>query len=123
NPGCPTGCRSVTDSTGGAATGCFPRFPLNGKPGSKMGCQPGDATEPFGDAWDCMDPQDQTAVVRITVNFGKALAAFEALLVSNNSAFDHFVTDLQAGRANESTTISAAAKKGARLFVGRAGCS
>jgi cytochrome c peroxidase len=57
------------------------------------------------------------------VNFGKALAAFEARLISRNSAFDQFIDDLNAGHANESTAISPAAKNGARLFVGKAGCS
>ena len=112
----------VSDSTG-AMNGCFPRFPLDGKPGSKAGCQPGDASEPYGDAWDCMDSADQTAVIRMLVNFGKALAAFEARLISRNSAFDQFIDDLNAGRANESSAISPAAKNGARLFVGKAGCS
>jgi cytochrome c peroxidase len=107
---------------GTTMTGCFPRFPLDGKPG-KPGCQPGDASEPFGDAWDCMDAQDQTSVLREIVNFGKALAAFEARLISRNSPFDQFLADLAAGHANESTAISAAAKNGARLFVGKAGCS
>jgi len=119
---CPAGCRSVTDGASGA-TGCFPRFPVDGKPGSKMGCQPGDTTEPFGDAWDCMDPQDQPLVVRVMVNFSKAIAAFEAELVTNNSSFDQFVTDMKAGHAMESTAISPEAKNGARLFVGKAGCS
>jgi cytochrome c peroxidase len=123
NPDCPAGCRSVTDSTGGTATGCFPRFPLDGKPGSKKGCQPGDPTEPFGDAWDCMDPADQTLTLRVVVNYAKALASFEALLISRNSAFDKFVVDLRSGHADDSTAISSEAKNGARLFVGKAGCS
>jgi cytochrome c peroxidase len=123
NPDCPAACRSVADSTGGTGTGCFPRFPLDGKPGGKKGCQPGDASEPFGDAWDCMAPADQLLVQRVVVNFAKAIAAFESLLISRNSAFDQFVTDMRAGRANGSTAISSEAKNGARLFVGKAGCS
>jgi cytochrome c peroxidase len=120
---CPTpACRQVSDPSSGA-TGCWPQFPLDGKPGAKAGCQPGDPTEPFGDAFDCMDPADQTAVTRVAVNFGKAIAAFEYQLVSRASPFDHFVADLRAGHADESTAISAAAKNGARLFVGKAGCS
>jgi cytochrome c peroxidase len=121
-PTCPTTCREVHDDTTGV-TGCWPRFPLDGRPGSKPGCQPGDASEPFGDAYDCMDPADQAAVTRVVVNYGKAVAAFEFKLVSRDSAFDRFVTDLRAGRANESTEISPEAKNGARLFVGKAGCS
>src|SRR4029077_15339238 len=61
--------------------------------------------------------------VRIVVNFGKAIAAFESRLISRDSAFDKFVADLRAGHADESTLISSDAKHGARLFVGKAGCS
>jgi cytochrome c peroxidase len=120
--GCPADCREAHDATTGA-TGCWPRFPLDGKPGAKAGCQPGDASEPFGDAYDCMDPADQVAVTRVAVNFAKAIAAFESRLVSRNSAFDRFASDLRYGRANESAAISSEAKNGARLFVGKAGCS
>jgi cytochrome c peroxidase len=116
---CPAeqGCREVVDAVGGAP-GCWPHIPLNGKPGSKAGCQPNDATEPFNDAWDCMAKEDQDAAGRILVNFGKAIAAYESLLVSRNSAFDRFVQD-----GHDSTAISPAAQRGARLFVGRAACS
>jgi cytochrome c peroxidase len=121
---CPVaaGCREAHDDAG-VTTGCWPRFPLDGKPGAKAGCQPGDTTEPFGDAFDCMDPNDQSAATRVAVNFGKAIAAFEYQLVSRNSPFDRFVADLRQGRADESDAISADAKNGARLFVGKAGCS
>lgn len=122
NGACPAGCRSVQDSTTGA-TACWPRFPLDGKPGSKAGCQPGDTSEPFGDAYDCMDPADQLAATRVAVNFGKAIAAFEYQLVSRNSPFDHFVADLRQGYGDDSTAISSTAKYGARLFVTKAGCS
>jgi cytochrome c peroxidase len=107
------------------ADGAVPdaRFPADGKPGAQPGCQAGDATEPFGDAYDCMDPADQIAVTRVLVNFAKALAAFEARLVSRNSAFDRFATELAAGHGDSSTEISDDAKNGAFLFVGKAGCS
>ncbi len=111
------GCREVPDAAGGPA-GCWPRFPLQGKPGSKAGCQPNDATEPLGDAWDCMAKDDQDAITRVMVNFGKAIAAYESKLISRNAAFDWFV---QEGAG--STTIPPAARRGAQLFVGRAACS
>jgi cytochrome c peroxidase len=87
-----------------------------------MGCQPGDATEPFGDAYDCMDPADQVAATRILVDYAKAIAAFEFQLLSRNSDFDRFVADLRQGYGDDSTAISPAAKNGARLFVTKAGC-
>jgi cytochrome c peroxidase len=100
------------------------RFPPDGKPGAKSGCQPTDATEPFNDAWDCMDPDpaqpdDRATVNRIYVQFGKAIAAYERRLVSNafaGSPFDDFMN-------GDATAMSPAAIRGARLFVGRAGCA
>jgi cytochrome c peroxidase len=118
---CPAGCRSVSSTTGG--TGCWPRFPLQGKPGKKAGCQSGDPSEPFGDAYDCMDAADQTAITRVLVNFGKAIGAYEMTLTLPPTPFDQWVADLQAGHGNSSTAISGAAKAGALLFVGKAGCS
>ena len=120
---CPSGCRTVTATATGAASGCWPRFPLQGKPGKMAGCQPGLASEPFGDAFDCMDPADQTAVTRVLVNFGKAIAAYEQTLILGPSPFDQWASDLQAGNGDSSTAISGAAKTGAQLFVGKAGCS
>ncbi|MEA2700989.1 MAG: cytochrome c peroxidase [Myxococcales bacterium] len=116
---CPTdlGCREAKDA-GGTMSACWPRFPLNGKPGSKAGCQPGDASEPFGDAWDCMPKEDQDLITRVFVTFGKAIAAYEAKLVSRDAPFDHFVND-----GPDSGAISLSAGRGARLFVGKAACS
>jgi cytochrome c peroxidase len=119
---CPAGCRSVT-STSTGNTGCWPQFPLQGKPGKVAGCQSGDATEPFGDAYDCMAPADQMAVTQILVNFGKAIGAYEGTLVLGASPFDRWATDLAAGNGDSSTQISDQAKTGAKLFVGKAGCS
>jgi cytochrome c peroxidase len=118
---CPASCQMVTATTGG--TGCWPRFPLQGKPGKVAGCQSGSATEPFGDAFDCMADDDQKAVTRVLVNFGKAIAAYEQLLVTPGGAFDRWVADVAAGMDESSTAISLAAQRGAHLFVGKAGCS
>jgi len=114
---CPTdqGCRAVTGDAG--ATGCWPRFPLRGRPGSKAGCQPADASEPFGDAFDCMDPDDAKAITRMFVNFAKAIAAYEYTLVSRGSDFDLWIADGPA-----STRIPDSARRGAKLFVSKAGC-
>jgi cytochrome c peroxidase len=118
---CPASCRAVTGTTG--STGCWPHFPLQGKPGKTAGCQSGSPDEPFGDAFDCMDSDEQKAVTRVLVNFGKAVAAYEFTLVSTSSPFDRWIADLKAGNEERSTAISPEAKEGARLFVGKAGCS
>jgi cytochrome c peroxidase len=123
-PGCPEGCRSVRAETGDAM-GCFPRFPLQGKPG-KAGCQPGDPSEPFGDAFDCMAAEDRDYVTDMLVNFAKIEAAYEYRLVSRDSTFDRFVASVRAGADEEqalaATKFSAAARRGAGLFVGKAAC-
>ncbi len=62
-----------------------------------------------------MTPADQLVVNTILANFGKATEAYERLLVSRNAPFDHFV-------AGDATAITDGAKRGAKLFVGKAGC-
>jgi cytochrome c peroxidase len=122
-PSCPVdkGCREVSDGAGGP-TGCWPAFPLQGKPGSKTGCQPGDPAEPAGDAFDCLPKEDQDRVTKALVSFSKAVAAYEQKLVTGESAFDRWVHDVRAGQAAESRELSEPAKRGARLFVGKAAC-
>ncbi len=119
---CPASCRQATSATTGAV-GCWPRFPLQGKPGKNAGCQPGDASEPFGDAYDCMAAADQALITRVLVNFGKAIAAYEGTLVMGASPFDRWIDDVRAGKGDSSTAISDDARTGALLFVGKAGCS
>jgi cytochrome c peroxidase len=118
---CPVdlGCREVKGD--GGTTSCWPRIPLEGRPGSKAGCQPTDATEPSWDAFDCMDKKDQDDVTRLLINWAKALAAYEYTLVSRDSPFDRFVTEM--GKNGSSTQLSAAAQRGAKLFVGKAACN
>lgn len=77
------------------------RFPAEGKPG-----QP---------AWDDMAPADQDIVLQVMVNFGKAIDAHLRRLVSKNAPFDRYV-------AGETDAIGSAAKRGLKLFVGKAGC-
>jgi cytochrome c peroxidase len=118
---CPTdqGCVSVSGA-------CWPLFPLHGRPGRRAGCEtrtPAKPAEPYGDAYDCVASQTfdgQTVgnvVTQVLVNFGKAIAAYETKLVSLESPFDRFVHE-----GKDSTAISPAAKRGARLFVGKASC-
>jgi cytochrome c peroxidase len=99
------------------ATMCLPRFPRNGRPGAKAGCQLDSPAEPFRDAYDCMTDADKDAVTRVFVNFAKAIAAYEYTLVSRNSLFDQFMAE-----GPRSTKLSPAAQRGARLFVGKADC-
>jgi cytochrome c peroxidase len=63
--------------------------------------------------------EDRKLVNTIYANFGKAIAAYERRLVSTAfepSPFDAFM-------AGDASAMSPAAIRGARLFVGRAGCA
>ena len=82
------------------------RFPLSGKP--KL---PGAPDGP----WESMTTDDQHLVNEIMANCGKALEAYERRLVSRDSPFDLYV-------AGDHSALSASAKRGLKLFVGKAGC-
>lgn len=78
-------------------------------------CKPKKTPEdPDGD-WEAMDPADQEAINQIMGNCGKAIAAYERLLISVDSPFDEYVD-------GDNDAISPSAKRGLRLFVGKAGC-
>ncbi len=77
------------------------RFPADARPGSPE--------------WMAMTAEDQDHVTGIYVNFGKALHAYLKLLVSRNAPFDRYVE-------GDTAAIGAAAKRGLKLFVGKAGC-
>jgi cytochrome c peroxidase len=121
-PGCPADCRAVVDTETGA-TGCFPRYPLEGKPGNKAGCQPGSSTEPWGDAFDCMGEAEQKAITWVMVNAAKAVAAYEFTIVSRNSTFDRYINAVRDGLPREVSSFSESAERGARLFIGKAACN
>lgn len=77
------------------------RFPAIGKPGTPE--------------YDAMTAADQEHVTQIFVNFGKALDAYMRLLVSRDAPFDRYI-------AGDTAAIDAAAKRGLKLFVGKASC-
>lgn len=83
------------------------RFPATGKPKSLP-------TDPDG-AWERMEEDDRLIVNTIISNVGKALHAYERKLISRNSPFDRYVM-------GERDAISSAAKRGLRLFIGKAAC-
>jgi cytochrome c peroxidase len=91
------------------------QLPANGKPGDSSGCQSGDASEPFADVFDCLDEDLRRSVNRAFANVVKAIAAYEWELRSEDAPFDQFVN-------GDEEAISSRAKRGLRLFVGRAAC-
>jgi len=86
------------------------RFPPSGKP------RPG----PTQAAWGAMDEVDRRAVDEVFANLGKSIAAFERLLVTGESPFDRFLASM--GSGEREATFTASARRGLRLFVGKARC-
>lgn len=83
------------------------RFPPRGKPKAA----PGDPDGP----WELMTKEDQKIVMTIQANVGKAFEAYERRLVSRDAPFDRYV-------AGDLAAISASAKRGLQLFIGKAAC-
>lgn len=93
-------------------TGCAPMHPTEPSPtcdGPFHG-MPGDKAE-----FDSMTAEDQTAVTRVAVNFGKAIGAFERKLTCGPGPFDAWIH-------GDGSALSRAAQRGAVLFVGKGGC-
>jgi len=67
------------------------------------------------DAWMKMPAEDRKIVNTAYANFGKALGAYLRQLYSGNAPFDRYV-------AGDTTAIDESAKRGLRLFVGKAAC-
>ena len=91
------------------------RFPKSGGPSSA------DAAERA--AWQRLSAEDRAEVNHVFVNVGKSIAAFERRLVSLRAPFDVFVEGLREGDPAKQAALSDAARRGARLFVGRGRCS
>ena len=77
------------------------RFPTDGKPGDL--------------AFDRMSEVDQHLVNTVFANIGKAIEAYERLLISRNAPFDRFV-------AGDREAISPEAKRGLKTFIGKGVC-
>jgi cytochrome c peroxidase len=92
------------------------RFPAAGRPVA------GDRDHPDALAWWGMKIRDRVEVDRVFANAGKAIAAFERLLLSREAPFDRFVEGLREGDAEKQAALSDAARRGLKLFVGKARC-
>ena len=74
-------------------------------------------------AWEAMSPEDREAVTRIYANMGKAIAAYERLLIPGESRFDQYVEAVlnqDYDSANQILTDDEIA--GLKLFIGQANC-
>ena len=78
---------------------------------------------PLESAWNAMNPADRASVTRVFVNIGKAIAAYERLLVPGASRFDRYVEATARGDTSLAETIlNADEAVGLRLFIGKARC-
>jgi cytochrome c peroxidase len=93
----------------------FDSLPAQARPSTG----PADA---LGQAWSALTVTEQTAVNHVFANVGKAIAAYERTLVTGEAPFDRFARALAAGDRDGEETISVQAKKGLRLFIGKAQC-
>jgi cytochrome c peroxidase len=82
--------------------------------GSVFKCRgkPGDGAD-----YDALAPEDQRAVTSVIVNVAKAIAAYVRQLRCGPSRFDAWLDGKGQG-----TELGASERRGAALFVGRAGC-
>lgn len=72
--------------------------------------------------WRAMSEEARDEVNLALSNLGKAIAAYERLLLSGEAPFDRFVAHLRSGDASGGGAISESAIRGAQIFVGKGGC-
>ena len=84
------------------------RFPPTGRP---------KATGAPDGPWEMMAAEDRAAVNLIMANIGKSFEAYERRLVSANSPFEQYL------RNQDTKAFSGAAKRGLKLFIGKAACN
>jgi cytochrome c peroxidase len=74
-------------------------------------------------AWENMSEQDRDIINRIYANMGKAIAAYERLIMPGPSRFDHYVEAIiEDSQISMTDTYSEAEANGLRLFIGKAKC-
>jgi cytochrome c peroxidase len=74
-------------------------------------------------AWEAMDEADRREVSRVYANLGKAIAAYERLLLPGPSRFDAYVEAVLNGDGTTMRkTFNTGEAAGLRLFIGEANC-
>jgi cytochrome c peroxidase len=75
-------------------------------------------------AWEAMNVADRRAVSRIYANIGKAIAAYERLVLPGASRFDRYVKAVLDGdKVAQKQLFNADEAAGLRLFIGRGNCT
>lgn len=85
-----------------------------------------DTAGPNGDreseaAWLAMAPADRALVTEVFVNIGKAIAAYERLLLPGETRFDRYIEGLTTGQLPNSQ-LNHQETEGLRLFIGKGQC-
>ena len=74
-------------------------------------------------AWEQMSTEDQESINHIFVNIGKAIAAYERLIIPGPSRFDAYVQAVQSDdQIQMEQTLSSSEANGLHLFIGKAQC-
>lgn len=74
-------------------------------------------------AWEAMPAADREIVTHVFVNIGKAIAAYERLLLPGPSRFDRYVAAVLAGDQDTAAALFSSGEiAGLRLFMGKASC-
>ena len=89
------------------------RFPLSAGPV---------ADQASDERWQGMSEKDRKAITRVFVNIGKAIAAYERLLIPAASRFDQYVEALLNSDSAGGNILTTDEVAGLKLFVGKAMC-
>ena len=74
-------------------------------------------------AWEALTPQEQQDISRIYANLGKAIAAYERLLLPGPARFDNYAEAiLQGDQQAAQRLVSGQEVAGLKLFIGKANC-
>jgi len=73
--------------------------------------------------WQAMTADDRGAVTTVFANLGKAIAAYERLLIPGASRLDHYIEAVLLGdRKTAAALLTPDEVAGLKLFIGKAGC-
>jgi len=118
----------IYDKYRDAYTALFGAMPelrdANGEPIASVGAmplKPGGTANADTMAWDALADTLKDQITRAFVNFGKAIAAYERLLVSRDSRFDTFYAEIAAG-ATHSKVLDPEEAQGLKIFIGNGKC-
>jgi cytochrome c peroxidase len=92
----------------------FDRFPDSGGPVDYP---------PYRAAWESMSQADRETTTQVFVNVGKAIAAYERLILPGPTRFDRYVQAVLSGNTEEmATSLTPDEVAGLRLFIGTVNC-